>query len=141
MKEQGQENKSSSQQRIDSLTKEFVMSKGKFGESFTEVLSRVLNVEGKKRATLWFNKKDGFHTVKVFTDDYPQVKIGIPTDVILCNVLLDFLIAGGQYYYGFCDHCKRFYVSRRKQKKLFCGDICRANSHKIKAEKKKNKKL
>ena len=109
-----------------------------FREEMPLGINHFVNCYNGIRTQLDFNKRDGFHAVKVFTDDYPQVKIGIPTDVILCNILLDFFIAGGRYYYGFCDHCKRFYVSRRKQKKHFCSDICRALNYKLEAPKKKN---
>ena len=92
------------------------------------------------RRKLIHTAADGFHSITAFTDQ-PQAELGIPVDVILARVLIDFLIAGGQNYFGFCDECKRFYVSRRSQKKHYCSDVCRVKHYKKEVEKEKSKIL
>lgn len=49
----------------------------------------------------------------------------LPTDVLISNIFFDFLLLGGQEYYGFCEYCDSFYVTERKDRKKFCSDICR----------------
>lgn len=47
--------------------------------------------------------------------------------VIISRVFFDFLFLGGQDYYGFCEWCGNFFVSKRKLKKIYCSDNCRAS--------------
>lgn len=49
----------------------------------------------------------------------------LPTDILISNIFFDFLLLGGQEYYGFCEYCDSFYVTERKDRKKFCSDICR----------------
>jgi hypothetical protein len=56
----------------------------------------------------------------------------VPIIKIFSNIFLDFLLLGGQDYYGFCEYCDKFFVVQRKGRKKFCSDICRVNSNKQK---------
>ncbi|MDD2390715.1 MAG: hypothetical protein PHP23_13405 [Desulfobacterales bacterium] len=53
-----------------------------------------------------------------------------PLDIMLSRIFFDFLLLGGQDYYGFCDYCGKFYVVQRKGRKRFCSDICRTANQK-----------
>jgi len=53
-----------------------------------------------------------------------------PLDIMLSRIFFDFLLLGGQEYYGFCDYCGKFYVVQRKGRKRFCSDICRTANQK-----------
>ena len=44
---------------------------------------------------------------------------------VLSHIFFNFLFLGGQNYFGFCQHCDRFFVSQRKGRKKFCSDKCR----------------
>ena len=50
-----------------------------------------------------------------------------PWDIAISRVFFDFLFLGGQDYYGFCEWCGNFFVSKRKLKKIYCSDNCRAS--------------
>ena len=52
---------------------------------------------------------------------------------VISRIFFDFLILGGQEYYGYCEHCDNFFVIQRKGRKIYCSDICRVNSNKLKA--------
>ena len=56
----------------------------------------------------------------------------VPSPAILSNIFFDFLLLGGQDYYGFCEHCDKFFVIQRKGRKKYCSDICRVNANKAK---------
>lgn len=50
---------------------------------------------------------------------------------VVPRIFFDFLLAGGQEYFGFCGFCGKFFVVQRKGRKKFCSDICRtANQYK-----------
>ncbi len=49
----------------------------------------------------------------------------VVTEAFLSNILFDFLLLGGQEYYGFCEYCGKFFAIERKGRKKFCSDICR----------------
>ena len=49
----------------------------------------------------------------------------LPTDVLISKIFFDFLLLGGQNYYGFCEYCDSFFVIERKNRKKFCSDVCR----------------
>lgn len=46
---------------------------------------------------------------------------------LFSNIVLDFLLLGGQDYFLFCEYCGRFTVIRRKGRKKYCSDICRTS--------------
>lgn len=48
-----------------------------------------------------------------------------PFDIIISRVFFEFLIIGGQDYYGYCEYCGSFYIAERKGRKKFCSDVCR----------------
>ncbi|MEN8134337.1 MAG: hypothetical protein ABFS18_02205 [Thermodesulfobacteriota bacterium] len=56
----------------------------------------------------------------------------VPALAIISNIFFDFLFLGGQDYYGFCEHCDKFFVIQRKGRKIYCSDICRVNANKSK---------
>ena len=58
------------------------------------------------------------------------------TFAIFSNILIDFLMLGGQDYFIFCNYCNRFTVVERKGRKKFCSDICRTNHRNIELAKK-----
>lgn len=49
-------------------------------------------------------------------------------EFIACAALLfiRFLMLGGQDYFGFCEHCGRFYLVQRKDRKKYCSHNCRS---------------
>ncbi len=46
--------------------------------------------------------------------------------VIVARILFEFLMAGGQQYYIFCQQCGRFTLIQRAGRKKFCSDACRS---------------
>jgi hypothetical protein len=80
------------------------------------------------REELKITEKEGYHRVNVFTAEHRQ--LGIPVDVVLCKIALEYLFAGGQEYFGFCNHCDKFFTSKRKLRKSYCSDLCRVNASK-----------
>lgn len=53
---------------------------------------------------------------------------------VISRIFFDFLILGGQEYYGYCEHCDNFFVIQRKGRKKYCSDICRVYANKAKAK-------
>lgn len=47
-------------------------------------------------------------------------------DRIFSRLFLDFLFSGGLHLYGFCQHCNSFFIAKRRGRKKFCSDVCRA---------------
>lgn len=64
----------------------------------------------------------------------------LPYDIFAIRIFFEFLESGGQDYYGFCEHCGRFFLVQRKGRKQFCSHKCRSYSSLIKAGKIKAKK-
>ena len=80
------------------------------------------------REELKFNENEGYHKVNVFTAEH--AKLGIPVDVVLARITLEYLFSGGREYFGFCNHCDKFFTSKRKLRKSYCSDLCRVNASK-----------
>jgi hypothetical protein len=89
----------------------FLANCGKLQEKYTVS-------EGKLISTRSFGKENRF--------GHFQWDIAIPT------IFFKFLELGGQEYYGFCEHCDRFFTIKRKGRKKYCSDICRVHSNKAK---------
>jgi len=53
--------------------------------------------------------------------------------IMMTRIFIDFLILGGQDYYGFCEYCDKFFVVQRKGRKKYCSDVCRALASKERA--------
>ncbi len=62
------------------------------------------------------------HDTHMFTtsDEYY-----LPLNTLFSRIFFDFLLIGGQDYYGLCKHCNEFYIAERKGRKKFCSDVCR----------------
>lgn len=45
---------------------------------------------------------------------------------ILAHIFFQFFNLGGQDYFGFCERCDKFFLIKRKGRKKYCSDICRA---------------
>ena len=58
----------------------------------------------------------------------------MPWDVLISRIFFDFLFSGGAEYYGFCDHCGKFYIVKRKGRKKYCSHICRTYASKERRE-------
>lgn len=46
--------------------------------------------------------------------------------VIVSRILFEFLLAGGQQYYIFCQQCGKFTLIQKAGRKKFCSDACRS---------------
>jgi len=73
---------------------------------------------------------NGVFTRKDRIKQYPCENIvpsNFPWKIAASRAFFDFLFLGGQDYYGFCEWCGNFFVSKRKLKKIYCSDNCRAS--------------
>lgn len=68
-----------------------------------------------------------------FSDFY--AKHCLPFDVLASRILMDFLLMGGDKYFGFCEHCDKFFVIQRRGRKKYCSDSCRALASKMRISK------
>ena len=75
--------------------------------------------------------------VRSFSIAYESIfaKVGIPNifpwKIIASRMMFDFLLYGGQDYYGFCEYCDKFFLIQRKGRKKYCSDVCRATASKV----------
>ena len=76
----------------------------------------------KKVRVLLTNKNREENEKQPFTNNDNQY---LPFDTIVSRIFFEFLILGGQDYYGYCEYCKSFYIAERKGRKKFCSDVCR----------------
>lgn len=55
----------------------------------------------------------------------------LPFPEFICRIFYDFLLFGGQEYYGYCVNpsCGKFIVSQRKGRRKTCSDKCRLQAH------------
>ena len=58
----------------------------------------------------------------------------IPWNILISRIFFNFLFLGGQDYFGFCEHCDKFFLVQRKGRKKYCSDSCRAQASKIRSE-------
>jgi len=79
-------------------------------------------------------KRGKFHEIKVFRGKaLPPAPVFekdlpfFPWKEAAARVFFDFLFAGGQDHFKFCEYCGGFTVIRRKGSKKFCSDRCRAH--------------
>lgn len=84
----------------------------------------ILHHHNQVQFSLRYDEKTGFSTEKSFA----QGPFESPISTLYCNIFMEFLLAGGMAYSGFCGHCGNFWVTERKGRKKFCSDICRVNS-------------
>lgn len=49
----------------------------------------------------------------------------IPFKMFISRIFFEFMLLGGQNYFGFCNYCHGFYIAERKGRKKFCSDVCR----------------
>jgi hypothetical protein len=80
------------------------------------------------------HERGKFKKIKVFRDKaLPPAPVFekdlsfFPWKEAAARVFFDFLFAGGQDHFKFCDYCGGFTVIRRKGSKKFCSDRCRAH--------------
>lgn len=53
----------------------------------------------------------------------------VDVSAIVSRIFIDFMLLGGDRYFGFCQQCNSFFFSERKGRKQYCSDHCRVKFH------------
>jgi len=56
-----------------------------------------------------------------------------PWNVLVSRIVIDFLVAGGQNYFLFCEQCGKFTTIKRQTRKKFCSNTCRTRHRRSQA--------
>jgi hypothetical protein len=114
------------------LRKNGLDSKLKIGDG--GIIEQIMDSYNNCLSSKIYCERGKFHKIKVFRNAaLPGAPIFendlpfFPWTAAAARVFFDFLFAGGQDHFKFCDYCGGFTVIRRKDSKKFCSDRCRAH--------------
>ncbi len=111
---------------IPMICKQEKLSKNSSVEYFIEAYSAISDILHIKEGILVFERTLSHRFAPIaITSATEKTYLHMVTEAFLSNILFDFLLSGGQEYYGFCEYCGKFLVIERKGRKKFCSDICR----------------